>query len=121
MREAGAIRATFKTILVHLDDRAECRARVTLAAQLAQAFDAALAGTYVVPYLERHGVHVGTTDAAVVDDGGVGEWLLSRAADLGSDSIVMGGYAHSPLQERVLGGVTRTMLESMTVPLLMSH
>jgi len=47
--------------------------------------------------------------------------LLSIAADEGLDLIVMGGYGHSRFQERILGGVTRGMLQSMTVPTLMSH
>lgn len=47
--------------------------------------------------------------------------LLSLAADETLDLLVMGGYGHSRLQERVLGGVTRAMLEAMTVPTLMSH
>ena len=51
----------------------------------------------------------------------VGPWLLSRAADLGTDLIVMGGYGHSRIRELALGGVTRTMLHHMTVPVLMSH
>jgi nucleotide-binding universal stress UspA family protein len=51
----------------------------------------------------------------------VGEALLSRAADLGTDLIVMGAYGHSRWSERVLGGATRGLLEHMTVPVLMSH
>ncbi|WP_245333197.1 universal stress protein, partial [Bradyrhizobium guangdongense] len=47
--------------------------------------------------------------------------ILSLAADESLDLLVMGGYGHSRLQERVLGGVTRAMLEAMTVPTLMSH
>ena len=47
--------------------------------------------------------------------------ILSIAADDGLDLIVMGGYGHSRLQERILGGVTRGMIQSMTVPTLMSH
>lgn len=47
--------------------------------------------------------------------------ILSLAADENLDMLVMGGYGHSRLQERVLGGVTRAMLESMTIPTLMSH
>jgi nucleotide-binding universal stress UspA family protein len=47
--------------------------------------------------------------------------ILSVAADTGIDLIVMGGYGHSRLQERILGGVTRGMIQSMTVPTLMSH
>jgi nucleotide-binding universal stress UspA family protein len=35
--------------------------------------------------------------------------------------IVMGGYGHSRAYETVLGGATRTILESMTAPVLMSH
>jgi nucleotide-binding universal stress UspA family protein len=47
--------------------------------------------------------------------------ILSIAADTGLDLIVMGGYGHSRLNERILGSVTRSMLQSMTVPTLMSH
>jgi nucleotide-binding universal stress UspA family protein len=46
-------------------------------------------------------------------------WQVARAANI--DLIVMGGYGHSRLQERILGGVTRGMLQSMTVLTLMSH
>ena len=71
-------------------------------------------------YLARHGVRV---DVALDPDAeiDVGNELLSRAADLSADLIVMGGYGHSRLKEWVLGGATRTILESMTVPVLMSH
>ncbi|MBE0622113.1 MAG: universal stress protein [Burkholderiales bacterium] len=71
-------------------------------------------------YLARHGVRVEvkTDQGAEID---VGNELLSRAADLDSDLIVMGGYGHSRLKEWVLGGATRTILESMTAPVLMSH
>jgi nucleotide-binding universal stress UspA family protein len=51
----------------------------------------------------------------------VGNALLSRAADFDADLIVMGAYGHSRWSERVLGGATRTLLASMTVPVLMSH
>ncbi|WP_394569133.1 universal stress protein [Bradyrhizobium sp. 31Argb] len=47
--------------------------------------------------------------------------ILSVAADESLDLLVMGGYGHSRLQERLLGGVTREMLQCMTVPTLMSH
>jgi len=77
-------------------------------------------GTDIALYLSRHGVEaeVDETYAAGVD---IGEWLLSRAADLDVDLLVMGAYGHSRLRELVLGGATRTLLESMTVPVLMSH
>lgn len=71
-------------------------------------------------YLARHGVRVEvkSDQGAEID---VGNELLSRAADLDADLIVMGGYGHSRLKEWVLGGATRTILESMTAPVLMSH
>jgi nucleotide-binding universal stress UspA family protein len=47
--------------------------------------------------------------------------ILSLAADESLNLLVMGGYGHSRLQERFLGGVTRAMLEAMTVPTLMTH
>src|SRR5215469_4093140 len=58
-------------------------------------------------------IPLGDVDVAAV--------LLSHAADEGVDFIVMGGYGHSRLREFVLGGVTRSMLRTMTVPVLMSH
>jgi nucleotide-binding universal stress UspA family protein len=47
--------------------------------------------------------------------------LLSRIADLGADSLVMGCFGHSRLREIVLGGMTRDILRHMTVPVLLSH
>ena len=47
--------------------------------------------------------------------------ILSHAADASADFIVMGGYGHSRLREFVLGGVTRSIFQSMTAPVLMSH
>lgn len=47
-----------------------------------------------------------------------GNIILSRAADEDSDVIVMGAYGHTRLRQTVLGGATRTILQSMTVPVL---
>ena len=47
--------------------------------------------------------------------------ILSYAADSGADFMVMGGYGHSRLREFILGGVTRGILSSLTLPVLMSH
>ena len=52
---------------------------------------------------------------------GIGEAMLSHAADSNADLIVMGAYGHTRWAERVLGGATRGLLDSMTVPVLMSH
>ncbi|HJV74305.1 MAG TPA: universal stress protein [Noviherbaspirillum sp.] len=70
-------------------------------------------------YLARHGIKVNVVRQKTNID--VGNALLSIAADLGSDMLIMGGYGHSRFREILLGGVTRTVLESMTVPVLMAH
>jgi nucleotide-binding universal stress UspA family protein len=76
----------------------------------------------LLAYLHRHGVPARVeTDTLGSDDSAVGAWLLSRAADLGSDLLVMGGYGHPRWRERALGGATQTLLESMTLPVLMAH
>lgn len=71
-------------------------------------------------YLARHGVkvQVARQSGAGFD---VGSQILSRAADTGADLVVMGAYGHARVRELMLGGVTRTMMEAMTVPVLMSH
>jgi len=51
----------------------------------------------------------------------VGNALLSMAADIDADLLVMGGYGHSRFRELLLGGVTQTILKSMTLPVLMAH
>lgn len=70
--------------------------------------------------LSRRGCNA-RIEALSADRADIQPTILSVAADAGIDLIVMGGYGHSRLQERVLGGVTRGMLQSMTVPTLMSH
>ena len=55
------------------------------------------------------------------DDTPDAEVLLNKASELAADLIVVGAYGHSRLREMVLGGVTRTLLQRMTVPVLMSH
>jgi nucleotide-binding universal stress UspA family protein len=71
-------------------------------------------------YLRCHGVattpHV---ESPAGDD--IGELMLSKAADVGADLLVMGCYAHSRLREVILGGATRVVLRSMTLPVLASH
>lgn len=79
-----------------------------------------LPGADLAAYLAQHGVTVDVNaDRTPVND--VGEELLSRAADLEADLIVMGAYGHSRAREWVFGGATRTILSGMTVPVLVSH
>ena len=50
-----------------------------------------------------------------------GKTLLDAAHGLSVDLLVMGAYAHSPLRELILGGVTRYMLDHADLPVLMRH
>lgn len=80
----------------------------------------AVPGADIGLYLARHRVPVEVSYHRA-DDIDVGNQLLSRVADLGIDLIVMGGYGHSRMRELIMGGATRTILESMTAPVLLSH
>ncbi|MFI4948560.1 MAG: universal stress protein [Alphaproteobacteria bacterium] len=74
----------------------------------------------IVRHLERHGIpaHAEETPRG---DMRVSDVLLSRAADLDIDLIVAGAYHHSQFREALIGGVSRELLDHMTVPVLMSH
>jgi nucleotide-binding universal stress UspA family protein len=72
-------------------------------------------------WLDLHGVNASFHESARAAGVATGAALLSRASDLHADLMVAGAYAHSRIHERVLGGVTRTLLEAMTIPVLMSH
>jgi nucleotide-binding universal stress UspA family protein len=71
-------------------------------------------------HLARHGLKV-EVERIPAGDVDVADALLSHAADSGADIMVMGGYGHSRLRQFLLGGVTRSTLRSMTVPVLMAH
>ena len=79
-----------------------------------------LPGADISLHLARHGVkaEIERTVSAGIP---AGEVLLSRAADLGADLLVIGAYGHSRVRELLLGGATRSILQSMTLPVLMSH
>jgi nucleotide-binding universal stress UspA family protein len=71
-------------------------------------------------HLARHGLPV-HADHAMRTGNTVSEALLSRAFDISADLIVAGGFHRSPLRETLIGGVSRELLQAMTVPILMSH
>lgn len=81
------------------------------------------AGRVRLEALRRWLMRQGVTAEVHVQPGqlDIAEAMLSRAADLGADLIVMGAYGHARWRERLLGGATRGVLASMTVPVLMSH
>jgi nucleotide-binding universal stress UspA family protein len=79
-----------------------------------------VAGADIGHHLARHGLKV-EVKRIVATDTDIANTILSHAADSSADFIVMGGYGHSRLREFILGGATRGILSSMTVPVLMSH
>jgi nucleotide-binding universal stress UspA family protein len=77
-------------------------------------------GAELATWLARHGLAVEVTRIEAPDIG-VAEALLDHAADRFTDLLVMGGYGHSRVREFLLGGATRGVLASMTLPVLMAH
>lgn len=86
----------------------------------ADAAGAAGEGPNILSYLQAHGVQA-TWQREAVEPENLGELLLSRAFDLQADLLVMGCYGHTRAHEWVLGGASRTVLKSMTLPVLMAH
>lgn len=80
-------------------------------------------GTDMGLYLTRHGVNAEldadtNTDASSRD---AGQALIAASAECGADLLVMGAYGRSRMREMLMGGASRTMLESMQVPVWMAH
>ena len=95
-------------------------AEQVLAVSVGSGDQAEIADGNLSRHLVQHGiqVEVRNIDAADRDAGDV---VLSVAAETDSELIVMGGYGHARFRELVLGGMTRTLLERLTIPVLMSH
>ena len=77
-------------------------------------------GSAIALHLARHGINA---EAAHITsrDIEVGDVLLNNVSDRGADIVVMGGYGTPRLRELIMGGMTRSILKHMTVPVLMSH
>lgn len=132
---AGHFEAPFKRVLVAWDGSMEATRAVTAAIPLLrQAGKVTLAvfnagrrpeahgsepGADIALYLARHDIKVEVSSQVTAID--VGSALLSFAADIDADLLVMGCYGHSRFREIMLGGATRTILQSMTLPVLMAH
>lgn len=82
--------------------------------------DAIVAGAEIATALSRHGVNVSYRNEKTVDlpHSAV---IENRIAETGVELLVMGAYGHSRVQEFFFGGVTRTILQSMLVPVLMAR
>jgi nucleotide-binding universal stress UspA family protein len=71
----------------------------------------------ITRHLARHGINAETA-RTVMTSISASDALLSYAADLSAEMLVVGGYGHSRLRELILGGVTRELLRHMTLPVL---
>jgi nucleotide-binding universal stress UspA family protein len=71
-------------------------------------------------HLQRHSINA-TVRRIEPGNLKVSAAILDYANKSSAGMIVMGGYGHSRLREFILGGTTRGVLASMTVPTLMSH
>ena len=74
----------------------------------------------LIDHLARHGISA-TAARTIAADISVSDALLSYVADIDADLLVAGGYSHSRLRERILGGITHELLQHLTLPVLMSH
>ena len=72
-----------------------------------------------IAFLAMHGISAQAKHVECTID--PAEAMLSQLSDLGADLLVMGAYGHARLREIIFGGMTRTILEKMTVPTFMSH
>ncbi|MCE1234805.1 MAG: universal stress protein [Hyphomicrobiales bacterium] len=77
-------------------------------------------GADLATWLARHGLDV-DVEQIEAPEIAVADALLDKAADMSFDLLVMGGYGHSRVREFLLGGATRGILASMTLPVLMAH
>lgn len=80
----------------------------------------AAAGRRIADYLAWQGIN---PELTIVKPGSepVGQAVTAKAAELGVDLLVMGGYGHSRMRELILGGVTRYVLNHAGLPVLMAH
>ncbi|MBA8880985.1 universal stress protein [Phyllobacterium myrsinacearum] len=77
-------------------------------------------GADIAAYLAHHGVKI-IVDRLPSGGDPIATVLKQHAIDIGADLIVMGGYGHSRLRERIFGGVTKSMIDESDVPMLMAH
>ncbi|MDA0787108.1 MAG: universal stress protein [Proteobacteria bacterium] len=128
--EAGKFEKIGKTILLAWTPRRECARAVRDAMPMLQAADRVIVfranaeddgrDVGLGAHLARHGVKT-EIKHVVAKEVSIGDAVLNTVADEGCDMVVMGAYGHSRVRELAFGGVTRDILEHMTVPTLLSH
>lgn len=82
--------------------------------------DGVMPGEGLSRHLHRHGIS-SEIQRLQRGDSSTSTLILNELTNTGADLLVMGGYGTPKLREIILGGVTRTVLETMTVPVFMSH
>jgi nucleotide-binding universal stress UspA family protein len=127
---AGPTAAVARTVLIAWKETREAARAVSAALPWLTRADSVQAVCYgeaadaslrsLQAYLKAQGVDA-EVHSGGPEEGEAGERLLSVAADLNADLLVMGCYGHSRAREWVLGGATQSILKSMTLPVLMSH
>ncbi len=70
--------------------------------------------------LQRHGVHA-RVESILPGSSSVANVILNEVSQHDIDVLVMGGYGTPKLQQKILGGVTRSLLSTMLIPVLMAH
>jgi nucleotide-binding universal stress UspA family protein len=131
---AGPVRAQMENVMIAWDGGRESARAVTDALPLIRRAsfvtvmtvqrhhtDGEPAGINVAAWLARHGIEASFTATPRLSGVDTGVMLLNMLADRHIDLLVMGAYGHARVHERLLGGVTRTLLQSMTLPVLQSH
>ncbi len=78
------------------------------------------AQTPLLDFLSSHGV-TSEADEVRIGDRTIGRAILEHASATNANLIMMGAFGHSRLQEFLLGGATKEVLDKSTIPLLMSH
>jgi nucleotide-binding universal stress UspA family protein len=101
-------------------DRAEAVMVIYVGAQQASLEQHRPSLEWISSHLKRHRIPA-QPEATLRGALSISELLLSRAADMSADLIVSGAYHHSQLREALIGGVSRDLMEQMTVPVLFSH
>lgn len=77
-------------------------------------------GADIAAYLAHHGVKV-VVDRLPSENYATAHVLKRHAIDMSADLIVMGGYGHTRFLERIFGGVTRSIIDDPSLPILMAH
>lgn len=115
----GVVRATFDSLgLLHAADEIEL---LTVDTRADRADEAPyLASAEIAASLARHGLKVSTRTVAP-EKLQISAVLENRCSDFGADLLIMGAYGTSRIMERIFGGVTHVLLESMTTPVLMAR